>query len=428
MRCLLIIFAFFLCCPFINFKKPFLLRNIFIFYLYAIYNIAPYVFGDADERYYVWLVEFFVLIMVFVLGYIRGQRSRRFRISAVRPISQSGVSFNKKDKFLISGMIVLLMVHLFVIVKTIKSFGLSGFYSGAQSASLIADYGKLNVSGAVNQVITFGLGVVTLAVLAVLLERMIVRRFISGKLLFRYECLRRRLILILAMIWLLLFPLIQFSRSGFVFGSMVMLAIWYWSRKHFPLMRFVVLIICAISVFIFIGQSRGERLGQRVSSSKLFISELSPWVAYRDIRDNMDRLNYQYGRTLVTPLFLRLVPRGMWPEKPQNSGGYSNYILYPGAAQTGFMIAPTYLGALYLNFGFIGVIFGTILLGYFSGWVDGIVLYQHWEKIGLFFIVFSSYICILRNDPAITIFDLMAVIIFYLLISKWASTYKRRCA
>jgi hypothetical protein len=420
-RGILIFLAIFICLPFINFKRPFYVRNIFIIYLYAIYNIAPYVFGETDERYYVWFVEFVVLMMVFLGGYTAGEHRIRFR-SLENSLSSKPYVFSYKDNWLVIGMLILLMGNLIVTVQTIMVFGLSEFYSGAQLTAMIADYGKANIGGAFNQIINFGLNAVTMAVLAVLLERMIVRRFNLERISL-HNNVRGCIVFILALIWLLLFPLIRFSRSSFVFGSLLLLAVSFWMRRRFSLVYITVIAACAISVFIFIGQTRSERIGQRVSPSGLFFSELSPWLAYRDIRDNMDQLNYQYGRTLIIPFFLRFVPRGIWPEKPQNSAGYFNNVFHPEASKAGFMTAITYLGALYLNFGFPGIVIGTILLGYFSGCIDGIVIYRQWKKIGMFFIVFFYYVSILRDDPSVVLFNLTITIIIYLLLSRWVSTY-----
>lgn len=404
-----------ICLLFANIRNPFLLRNLFIFYSFAIYNIAPIVLGASEAEYLGWLLEFVIVLAIFMAGYIFGLRWAR------RRRGQSNLSNANKqgnDGHLNAALLILFLANTVFLLLTILSYGVAEFYAGAQLVAMIQDYGKANAGGAIVQVVTFALGTATSAGLYVLVERTV--NVPGGPIDVARQRNRTRLALRLSFIWLLLFPVLQFSRSALVFGSLTFLSIWSrFARKSFAI-RVVLLGLLALGFFVYIGLTRAESLGSRLQVESLFISELTPWAAYRDIKTNIEQLGYQNGRTLFLPFLLRVVPRGLFPNKPQNSAGYYMSMLFPDLFAKGFVIAPTYMGALYLNFGMLGVLAGTFLFGIFSGRIDGIVIYRQFRRIGLFFLVFAIYLSLLRNDPAGTMFDLLISILVYFTISRWA--------
>jgi hypothetical protein len=80
------------------------------------------------------------------------------------------------------------------------------------------------------------------------------------------------------------------------------------------------------------------------------------------VRDTPGRVPFQNGRTLAF-IPLSYVPRALWPGKPEFTTGYwvtSNYGFGPHiSSSTGC----TWMGELYFNFGWSGVIVGMALLG-----------------------------------------------------------------
>ncbi|MEA2443118.1 MAG: hypothetical protein QOJ12_410 [Thermoleophilales bacterium] len=74
---------------------------------------------------------------------------------------------------------------------------------------------------------------------------------------------------------------------------------------------------------------------------------------------------YQHGRALAA-VPLSLIPRFVWPNKPLYSPGKDFSVSYGGESEGrgyGLTIAPTYPGDLYINFGLVGVIVGSLLFG-----------------------------------------------------------------
>ncbi|WP_412063077.1 O-antigen polymerase [Rubrivirga sp. IMCC45206] len=73
-----------------------------------------------------------------------------------------------------------------------------------------------------------------------------------------------------------------------------------------------------------------------------------------------DKLRYQYGQTYFTWVTTP-IPRSMWPEKPTLGSGP---IIGPRIFGTsGSGVPPGLVGELYLNFGYIGIVFGAFVMG-----------------------------------------------------------------
>jgi hypothetical protein len=357
---------------------------------------------------------------MFVSGYMFGMYlNKEDRGSKI--VLFSGGYFEKLNK-LKKIFLIIFSINIIYTLSSIATFGSAEFFSGAQLVNTISNYGSANTKGALDQIINFALGSIMLAVLAVILERAIVRLYQNRLTEQSYSTYvnqeMKNTIIVLPIALFILLPIFQFSRGAFVFGALTYSAISFWSGvgKSKKLISF--LAVSAILVFIIIGQSRGRILGDESNAVEQLKSEISPWIAYCEIKENMKYLDYQHGNTLFFPLIAHIIPRGIWPDKPQNTSGYYNTEIHPEAASAGLMLAPTLFGVLYLNFGIVGVFLGVGLLGIFSGPIDAIVIYKKYHKIGLFVIVFSSYISLLRNDPSVVLFNVIVIFILYTMFRK----------
>lgn len=399
----------------LDLRNLFLTRNLFLVYIFLRYNVSPLIFTEFDASYFDWYIEYVVVVLMFVSGYFLGiYTKKRTYLKLVNIITEDNLKKINRLKILFWLMFAF---NFIFILKLIANYGFLAFYSGDMLVDTIKNYGSANAEGALNQVITMALGSAMLALLAVILERTIVRlsnekpngAFIEPK----DARKSKRLIITLSGALFIILPLLQFSRGSFVLGSIAFMAIYYWSGLRYSNKSFFVVGIAAMTFFIIVGQSRGMLLGDESNASSHFASELTPWIAYRDIKENIDYLEYQYGTTLVIPLVMQIIPRGIWPEKPDNTTAYFNKKIYPDSAGAGFMLAPTVVGILYLNFGIYGVFIGVVLLGFFSGRIDAIVLYKNFHRFGIFVIIFYSYFSLLRNDTSVVVFIIIITTILY---------------
>ncbi|MBI9036436.1 MAG: O-antigen polysaccharide polymerase Wzy, partial [Bacteroidales bacterium] len=70
-------------------------------------------------------------------------------------------------------------------------------------------------------------------------------------------------------------------------------------------------------------------------------------------------VDYKYGETFLR-IFYQIVPRSIWPDKPLDLSLEAAHLYLPGARAG---TPPGFLPELYMNFGIIGVIIGSITLG-----------------------------------------------------------------
>ncbi len=408
--------AFLICLPFINVRMPFLLRNMFIAYTFAIYNLAPLVFFADQNEIYQWSLEFILVLLLFMGGYSIGMRWAR---RSIQSLAISRPEAAGRDGIWQPVLLTLFCATGVLIIRDIVSYGMVEYYSGLKLVATIQDYGKLNARGALDQILNFVVSTITIVCLATFVERVNAQRGVSVDPV-RHN-LKKRTVLRLCAIWLIVFPILQFSRAGLFYGSITYLAIRTQLIKNVFTLKFIALMGLALLFFVYVGLVRDQRLGGTARVNSLFTSELAPWTAYRDIKENMDKLGYQHGNTLFLPFVLKVIPRGLYPDKVQNSAGYYMSVLYPDQFNAGFVVAPTYMGDLYLNFGICGVCVCTIIFGVLSGRVDGILIYQHLQWFGIFIIVFACYISLLRDSLSNAMFNLMVAIVLYLFVSKWPS-------
>jgi hypothetical protein len=89
----------------------------------------------------------------------------------------------------------------------------------------------------------------------------------------------------------------------------------------------------------------------------------------------IDRLNsglveYAHGSTLVD-MALGLIPRALWPDKPQVGGGGTVVQHFTGVSfAEGTSVGAGQVLEFYVNFGTLGVIGGFLIYGWLIGWMD----------------------------------------------------------
>lgn len=123
------------------------------------------------------------------------------------------------------------------------------------------------------------------------------------------------------------------------------------------------------------------------------------------------------GRQLLGAL-LFFVPRRIWPNKPIGSGAFVAGFS-PGSFSN---ISMPYFGEGYVNFGYLGVLFFTLVISYISAKMDK----AFWKKSknefvlddGYFLIMVGSFTFILRGDLMSSIAYTSGFLLTYFVISK----------
>ncbi|MHB8381101.1 MAG: hypothetical protein ACYDC3_02000 [Candidatus Binataceae bacterium] len=298
------------------------------------------------------------------------------------------------------------------LIAQIFAVGFATWYGGGFLRQNPGAYGRADSAGAWLEVIQFILSSFTLAVLCVLLER---RAEATAKLALPNGDSGLPLGM-LAGAWLIAFPFFALQRGNMASGSIVYLA----AEASQPRCSGRRVIAGALVGFAFVFGVAIIKLrnpdvsGAETMTAAALVSELSAWVAYKEIKRDIGELHYQYGYRIIVPLVLKFVPRGVYPDKPYNSGGYVAKHEHSAAAAAGLISAETYLGDLYLNFGIFGVLVGTALIGMFSGSTDAIVLYGRRDRLGRFLLILFYYFSLLRNNFSESIFMMGIALMLYM--------------
>ena len=96
---------------------------------------------------------------------------------------------------------------------------------------------------------------------------------------------------------------------------------------------------------------------------KLFMSRLDmlPQMIEAFRLDALGKLHHLYGASYVYA-FLHAIPRTLWPGKPPLTAAYLTERTHPDAFSDGVNIYPSIVVESFLNFGWIGVLFGGLLI------------------------------------------------------------------
>jgi len=349
------------------------------------------------------------VLMLFLSGYWAGKR-----LVARRPPEQAR---RMPSTLTLEQLFIVFMGLSFAALAVrVISTGPRAFYSGAQIFAVENKYGQADVAGALVEIAQFVLSALTTAMLYVLLERRAVRMSYpeSDRSPRRHPPLR-----LLALNWLIIFPLFSLARSMMLYGTMVFLAADnFVPRRGVRLVLPAILVIATLSFGVAVVKIRdtGMSGGPAIVAGTAIASELSAWRAYNEIREDMPELHYQYGYRIFVPLLLKIVPRGLVPNKPYNSGGYFGWREHPHAAAYGFMTAETCFGDLYLNFGITGVLVGAVFIGLFAGAVDAIRLFGRVDRMGLFLTVLGSFPTLLRDNLSESLFFIGSTLLLYTIV------------
>jgi len=113
-----------------------------------------------------------------------------------------------------------------------------------------------------------------------------------------------------------------------------------------------------------------------------FSSHLSPQFVYNvfaqafdypatyDIFLLLNNKDYSLGMgDTYLKLLYQFIPRGIWPDKPENITIVMSKIFRPEQYEMGVSYNPTLLGEMYYNFSYAGVVAGCFLTGFGLGWL-----------------------------------------------------------
>lgn len=177
---------------------------------------------------------------------------------------------------------------------------------------------------------------------------------------------------------------------GALMGYFISIAmVYYYLVRPFSIKQYIVGFVMIALIAAAIGAHRSGTLSGAGSSGLLSMgAEIATETAvefdnYVETFEMFEHQNYLYGSTLV-PIFTLPIPRAIFPEKNKflTAGeyfkGYHNHTYISVGERL------SYVGELYMNWGYIGIACGMLLLGFIVGMVQ-----NHYRRIssavGLYF-------------------------------------------
>ncbi|MHB8688600.1 MAG: O-antigen polymerase [Candidatus Dormibacteraceae bacterium] len=367
--------------------KLVLLRNWYIAYVVFVFIVGGHLLWPHPDAL---VIDAVLYIAVFLLGYrLWGRR----RLTSNLPRARTRLVV------LIRLLVILILARLgLVAYQVLFVYGFTSYVAGGALVGQIQSYGRVDVSTGWYVVISNVLDLSTIAACAYYVRECLARRYTPS--------LRLIAGLVVGV------PILELQRSSVLFGIAFLSVTYIFTARIRGEKVGSKVVVAALAAVLALGAatyvgllrqaalapaSVSGRLGTRAFS--LVESEMSPILVYATFRSDVGRvINYQYGGPILGPLAFKLVPRNWYPNKPTNSAAF--YALYyePAAFASGFAIAPTLWGALYLNFGYLGTVLGSFLLGVLTARLDRIYLEGRVEEIGWLLIFYYNYYSLLRDD------------------------------
>jgi len=391
-----------------------LLRNWYIGYVVLVFVIGGHLlWPDPDAL----MIDALIYIAAFLLGYWLFGRGA---ISASRPGPRTPLWVLRRVLLMLVFARVGLIVYQIAFV-----YGLTDYFSGAALVRQLNVYGQLDIGNGWFVILTNILNLSTVAACAYYLR----------------ECLAQESAPRFGLVAGLMvgMPLLALQRSSVLFGvAFLSVAYAFIARVRrekvaAKVTAAAVAGILALGVGVFLGLLREDAFTHGAVSNQSFgdrvfnlaEGEMSPIIVYATFEADAGKLvDYQHGQTILSPLLFKLVPRNWYTDKPINSGAFYATQYQPAAFAAGYSMAPSLWGALYLNFGYVGTIVGSFLLGMLTARLDRIYRERRIEELGWYLIVYYSYYSVLRDDVtnAATVLVLTGAVF---LVMQWLLTARR---
>jgi len=403
-------------------QHPVSLRNFFVVYTVALFCIGIPLFNLESALY----VDMVLFVVVFLSGYAFSslRREQQPDSSPHTSARASAEQSRYRIRLVEHLMVVVACFQLLLLAINISRYGVGGFYSGQGLLDQLSTYGKASVSGGVIQIATFLLKYTALAIAIVY-----VQICMQARMKIRYRFL---LLLLVAL------PILSLARSDALHGAGILLVVNASARRisaraaaaeavptatgtadpgraaRLPsapkrTLSIAVTMVVAILAGLLIGGLRQTALLPKAGSTPversipLLTSELSPIQAYSGIKNNGARLKRQHGATIVLPVIFKLLPRGLFPNKPINSGAYFMSVVRPAEFAAGFALPPTLFGDAHINFGMGGAVLACLLVGLTAARMDVAYKQARLSRLPWFLIVYANFYALVRSPLSETL-------------------------
>jgi len=108
-----------------------------------------------------------------------------------------------------------------------------------------------------------------------------------------------------------------------------------------------------------------KNLGSLYSPFETFSQIIRDWSFWTETR----LADWGWGSSYLNILG-NYVPRTLWPSKPEGLGRIYTYLIRPDLAHTGHTLSGSYLGELWANFWWFGLVIGPMVIAPLLGWLS----------------------------------------------------------
>lgn len=218
------------------------------------------------------------------------------------------------------------------------------------------------------------------------------------------------------------------SRGHVVMLIFIYLIFYNFKVKKVNLPRLMKVFIILLFIIFFIGQFRGARNFQlsKENISNTFGGLFTEFQATAALISQYEKNGYEYykGRILFEDIFLSLIPRAIFPSKPNIYGGIVVTDKIIPNRQPGFYYSTGIFGSSYADFGYLGVFIMMFLFGLFMKlWYNFVIKNKENAFVILIHAVFSfSLWAFLRGGPgaipSLLQFLIPAISIYFIISEK----------
>ncbi|HEX2272391.1 MAG TPA: hypothetical protein VHG90_00775 [Acidimicrobiales bacterium] len=407
------------------------LRNFFVVYTTALFAVGVPLFGLSPVLYR----DMVLYIVAFLIGYALSKLTLRAPAADPEPARRLGRAWQVPVRRLQVALVVLIAFQVLLLLSNVSRYGVGAFYGGQSLVDQLTSYGKANVLGGLLQVVHFLLKYGTLAVGVVYVQVC----FAAGvKVRYRY-----------LVVPLILLPVLSLARSDAMHGVAILLVIGALERRlsaaggrrretagsgpalavrtraPVPRVALGIVAMLALVASVMIGGLRQSRLTQDPSDAPLLVrglplvqNEFSPIQAYSEIKENEERLGRTGGSTVVWPLLLKVVPRGLFPDKPINSGAYFMRVVRPDEFAQGYALPPTLFGDAFVNFGMVGSVLACLVVGLVAARLDVAYTEGRLSALPWFLIAFANFYALLRSPLSESLAGILLTTVVWLLLRR----------
>jgi oligosaccharide repeat unit polymerase len=169
------------------------------------------------------------------------------------------------------------------------------------------------------------------------------------------------------------------SRIQIVRVLAILLIYWHLRIGRLNIRRLLLYGVCLITLVVVLGVARSgvgnedfelvPELERLVASWDTFLTILvyamdfpTTYDIFLMMTNHRPDFDFGYGISYAK-LFLSVIPRDLWAEKPETISWVATQIFRPEMQEIGVSYNPTILGEMYYNFGIVGIAAGSLLFG-----------------------------------------------------------------